>query len=166
MAAKSSSFDSLIASKYVCVSWRKRRHGPLLALFPLTEMLIIYSLHGLSRMPLVRCLSMTVEERATTFVMPECSLPAKQRVLKKWEILTDEENFLADFYGQYIKLIKEMELIGQPMTATIILSAIRSWILDGSVRVKKYLGVLLPCLRHPLLIFLLSLLPLWHAWSF
>ena len=37
-------------------------------------------------------------------------------ILKKWEPLTDEDISFADFHGQYLKLIKEMELIGQPPT--------------------------------------------------
>ena len=35
-------------------------------------------------------------------------------ILKKWEALTDENISFADFHGKYLKLIYEMELIGQP----------------------------------------------------
>ena len=37
-------------------------------------------------------------------------------ILKRWEALTDEEISFATFQGQYHKLIKEMEVIGQPPT--------------------------------------------------
>ena len=37
-------------------------------------------------------------------------------ILKKWEALTDEDLSFSDFHGKYIKLIGEMELIGQPPT--------------------------------------------------
>ena len=39
-------------------------------------------------------------------------------ILKRWEALTDEEISFATFQGQYFKLIKEMEVIGQPPTDT------------------------------------------------
>ena len=34
--------------------------------------------------------------------------------MKKWVALTDKNIFFADFHGKYLKLIYEMELIGQP----------------------------------------------------
>ena len=37
-------------------------------------------------------------------------------ILKKWEALTDEDLSFSDFRGKYIKLIGEVELIGQPPT--------------------------------------------------
>ena len=37
-------------------------------------------------------------------------------ILKRWEGLTDEEMSFAQFHGQYVKLIKEMEVISQPPT--------------------------------------------------
>ena len=37
-------------------------------------------------------------------------------ILKKWKSLFDEDLSFAGFHGKYIKLIKEMELIGQPPT--------------------------------------------------
>ena len=51
---------------------------------------------------------------------PELYRPNKEvnldTILKRWEALTDEEISFATFQGQYFKLIKEMEVIGQPPT--------------------------------------------------
>ena len=35
-------------------------------------------------------------------------------ILKKWEAFTDEDFSFADYHGKHMKLIDEMELIGQP----------------------------------------------------
>ena len=44
---------------------------------------------------------------------------SRKTILKKWESLTDEDHSFADFTGHYMKLIKEMELIGQPPTESL-----------------------------------------------
>ena len=93
--------------------------GTPLALFRPDCNALASSLHGLRRTSLLLCLKDYNFRNAWVKFYARYQ-PNKQvnldTILKKWEALTDKDLSFSHFHGKYMKLIGEMELIGQPPT--------------------------------------------------